>query len=34
MPVISRSALVMHSVEEMFQLINDVVSYPQFLPDC
>ena len=34
MPSISRSALVMYSAEQMFQLINDVLSYPQFLPDC
>ena len=34
MPTISRSALVMHSAEQMFLLINDVDSYPQFLPDC
>lgn len=34
MPVISRNALVMHSVEQMYVLINDVLSYPQFLPDC
>ncbi len=34
MPVISRSALVMHSVEEMYCLINDVSNYPKFLPDC
>ncbi|WP_426357973.1 SRPBCC family protein [Pseudocolwellia sp. HL-MZ19] len=34
MPSISRSALVMYSVEQMYSLINDVVSYPQFLPDC
>jgi len=34
MPVISRSALVMHSVEQMYQLINDVIEYPKFLPDC
>ena len=34
MPTISRSALVMHSAKEMYQLINDVLSYPQFLPDC
>jgi len=34
MPSISRSALVMHSVEQMYDLINDVVAYPQFLPDC
>lgn len=24
----------MHSVEQMYQLINDVNSYPQFVPDC
>jgi len=34
MPTISRSALVMHSVEQMYQLINDIVAYPTFLPDC
>ncbi|MBL4941689.1 MAG: ubiquinone-binding protein [Colwellia sp.] len=34
MPSISRSALVMYSVEQMFQLINDILAYPQFLPDC
>jgi ribosome-associated toxin RatA of RatAB toxin-antitoxin module len=34
MPTLSRSALVMHSVEQMYQLVNDVESYPKFLPDC
>ena len=34
MPVISRSALVMYSAEEMYALINDVNSYPSFVPDC
>ena len=34
MPIISRSALVMHSVEEMYQLINDITAYPSFIPDC
>ena len=34
MPVISRSALVMYSAEEMYDLINDVNSYPSFVPDC
>jgi ribosome-associated toxin RatA of RatAB toxin-antitoxin module len=24
----------MYSVEQMFQLINDVIAYPKFLPDC
>ena len=34
MPSINRSALVMYSAEQMYQLINDVLAYPQFLPDC
>jgi ribosome-associated toxin RatA of RatAB toxin-antitoxin module len=34
MPTISRSALVMYSVEQMYQLINDIVAYPQFIPNC
>lgn len=34
MPTVSRSALVMHSVEDMYQLINDVAEYPKFVPDC
>lgn len=34
MPKVSRSALVMHSVDEMYSLINDVSAYPSFLPDC
>jgi ribosome-associated toxin RatA of RatAB toxin-antitoxin module len=34
MPTISRSALVMYNVEQMYQLINDIVSYPQFIPNC
>ncbi len=34
MPVVHKSALVAHSAEEMFELINDVESYPQFLPWC
>ena len=34
MPIINRSALVMYSVEEMYQLINNVVDYPRFIPDC
>lgn len=34
MPAISRSALVMHSVEDMYALINDVLNYPHFIPDC
>ncbi len=34
MPVVHKSALVAHSAAEMFELINDVESYPQFLPWC
>lgn len=33
MPQISRTALVPYSVEQMYQLVNDVQSYPQFIPD-
>lgn len=31
---ISRSALVMYSAEQMFNLVNDVRRYPEFLPGC
>lgn len=34
MPNITRSALVSFSALEMFDLVNDVASYPQFLPGC
>jgi len=34
MPSIERSALVMHSTQEMFDLVNDVQRYPEFLPWC
>ncbi|WP_323837041.1 type II toxin-antitoxin system RatA family toxin [Photorhabdus africana] len=34
MPQISRSALVPYSVEQMYKLVNDVGSYPDFLPGC
>ncbi|CAM3534032.1 ubiquinone-binding protein [Rouxiella silvae] len=34
MPHISRSALVPFSVEQMYNLVNDVDAYPQFLPGC
>jgi len=34
LPVVQKSALVAHSAAEMFELINDVESYPQFLPWC
>ena len=31
---IDKSALVMHSAERMFYLVNDVARYPEFLPWC
>ena len=31
---INRSALVLHSSERMSALVNDIASYPQFLPWC
>ncbi|MCG7499898.1 type II toxin-antitoxin system RatA family toxin [Vibrio sp. Of7-15] len=34
MPQVSRSALVPFSARQMFELVNDVPSYPQFLPGC
>lgn len=34
MPVINKSALVPYSASEMYALVNDIESYPQFLPWC
>ncbi len=34
MPRLQRSALVPHSAEDMFDLVSDVASYPEFLPWC
>lgn len=34
MTTISRHAIVSHSAEEMYQLVVDVESYPEFLPWC
>jgi ribosome-associated toxin RatA of RatAB toxin-antitoxin module len=34
MPNVSRSALVAFSAESMFDLINDVDKYPEFIPGC
>jgi len=31
---ISRSAIVEHSTAEMFALVDDIASYPRFLPWC
>ena len=34
MTVVNRTALVLHTAEQMFDLINDVRRYPEFLPWC
>ncbi|MDW6003317.1 SRPBCC family protein [Vibrio mangrovi] len=34
MKQVSRSALVSFSAEQMFNLVNDVMRYPEFLPGC
>ncbi len=34
MPTIQKSALVNHSAREMYELVNDIESYPEFLPWC
>lgn len=34
MTQVDRSALVLHTAEQMFDLINDVERYPEFLPWC
>lgn len=34
MKQVCRSALVSFSAEQMFHLVNDVASYPEFLPGC
>ncbi|KZN30381.1 type II toxin-antitoxin system RatA family toxin [Pseudoalteromonas luteoviolacea] len=34
MPQVEKSALVMYSTQEMFDLVNDVNAYPDFLPNC
>ena len=34
MPTIERSALVPFTAQQMYQLVNDVESYPEFLPWC
>lgn len=34
MTQVDRSALVLHTAQEMFDLINDVERYPEFLPWC
>ena len=34
MATVSRSALIMHSAGQMYDLVADVESYPEFLPWC
>ncbi len=34
MTVVQKSALVKYSAQQMFDLVNDIESYPQFLPWC
>lgn len=34
MPQISRNALVMYSAKSIFDLVNDIPRYPEFLPNC
>lgn len=34
MTQVNRSALVLHSAQEMFEIVNDVLAYPDFLPWC
>ena len=34
MAQVSRSALLMYSAQEMYQLVNDVNAYPEFLSGC
>ena len=34
MTQVDRSALVLHTAEQMYDLVNDVSSYPSFLPWC
>lgn len=34
MAKISRSALVMFSCKQMYDLVNDVENYPKFIPNC
>ncbi len=34
MPRIEKSALVSYSAQQMFDLVNDIDAYPQFVPGC
>lgn len=34
MPVVNKSALVKYSAQSMYELVDDIESYPEFLPWC
>ncbi|MGM0480582.1 MAG: type II toxin-antitoxin system RatA family toxin [Pseudomonadota bacterium] len=34
MPRIEKSALVAYSAQQMFELVNDIETYPKFVPGC
>ena len=34
MPTVNRTAMVRHSPQQMFDLVNDFERYPEFLPGC
>nr|WP_298250650.1 type II toxin-antitoxin system RatA family toxin [uncultured Halomonas sp.] len=34
MPTVNRTAMVRHTPQEMFDLVNDFERYPEFLPGC
>jgi ribosome-associated toxin RatA of RatAB toxin-antitoxin module len=34
MPIIKKNTVVPHSAEQMFQLVNAIEEYPQFIPWC
>ncbi|WP_416138963.1 type II toxin-antitoxin system RatA family toxin [Halomonas sp. HK25] len=34
MPTVNRTAMVRHTPQQMFDLVNDFESYPEFLPGC
>ena len=34
MAIVNKSALVPYSAQTMFDLVNDVIAYPEFIPGC
>ena len=34
MPIVSRTAIVNYTADEMFRLVTDIEAYPEFLPWC